>query len=212
MARGVALLSGGLDSGVATAKFAATNDTLALALFCSYGQRAVSAERRASVALAERLDVPWREVSLPWLGELARTAGSALVDPDRELPRGTAERPGDAASARAVWVPARNAVFVAVAAAHAEAAGADLVIAGFNREEAATFPDNSAEFVATGSEFLRFGTRNSVRVVSPTVDLDKRQLVAAARELGFAATDFWSCYEAGEKPCGTCESCRRSVW
>ena len=114
------------------------------------------------------------------------------------------------ASARAVWVPARNAVFVSIAAALAETVGAGCVIAGFNREEAATFPDNSRAFLEAATAFLGLGTRDGMRVESPTVDWDKPRIVAEAQRLGFVQDDFWSCYDGGERPCGRCESCVRS--
>lgn len=213
LVRGIALLSGGLDSAVAAASFAAVSgQSLTLCLFFDYGQRAVRREALAAAALAQRWGVPWQSLAVPWLGELAARAGSALLPGVGSLPVATAAAPGDARSAAAVWVPARNAVFVAIAAAHAEALGADRVVAGFNREEAATFADNSAQFVAAADEFLRHGTRNAVRVVSPTQDLDKAGIVALAKELGYTAGDFWSCYEGGERPCGRCESCVRSRW
>ncbi len=212
MASGVALLSGGLDSGVAAAMFLRAGGRLALALFADYGQRACEREAAAAGALARRWHVPLQRVALPWLGALAASAGSRLVPGTGELPAGTDAVPGDAASAAAVWVPARNAVLVAVAAAHAETLGAGCVVAGFNREEAATFPDNSAAFVAAAGAFLAHGTKNGVQVVSPTQALDKAGIVAAARELGFCARDVWSCYGGGVEPCGRCESCRRSRW
>lgn len=190
----VVLLSGGLDSGVAAARFVADGGRVLASLCFDYGQRAAARERA------------------PWLADVAARGGSALVSGGGALPTGTVERPGDAASAAKVWVPARNAVFVAIGAAYAEALGAACVVAGFNREEAATFPDNSAAFLAAASAFLAHGTRAGVRVVSPTIDMDKAAIVAAARALGFAAGDFWSCYEGGERPCGRCESCLRSRW
>lgn len=209
----VALLSGGLDSGVAAACVCAAPDRrLVACVFCDYGQRAAHREQAAAAALAARFGAPLTIVALPWLGELARVAGSRLMPGTGALPVGTAAAPGDERSARAVWVPARNAVFVAVAAAHAEAFAAESVVAGFNREEAATFPDNSAEFVAAATHLFRFGTRAGVRVESPTLGWDKAEIVAAARRMGFRQEDFWSCYEGGEAPCGRCESCLRSRW
>ena len=210
--RGVALLSGGLDSGVAAARFAAAGGALLACLCFDYGQRAARREERAARALAARLQAPLHLVPLPWLAELATRSGCRLAPGTGVLPHGTPDAPGDLASARAVWVPARNAVFVAIGAAFAETLGAECVVAGFNREEAATFPDNSAAFLAAGTQFLAFGTRTGVAVVSPTLELDKRAIVAEARRLGFAATDFWSCYEGGERPCGRCESCLRSAF
>ena len=210
---GVALLSGGLDSAVAAAMFARQpGHRLAACLFFDYGQRAAPQEARAAKALASRWGVPWIDVALPWLGELARSAGCRLVPGTGPLPQGTAAAPGDLETAAAVWVPGRNAVFVAIAAAHAEALQARFVVAGFNREEAATFADNSAGFVKAADALLALGTRGGVRVVSPTLPWDKDEIVAAAKALGFQAEDFWSCYDGGPVPCGRCESCLRSRW
>ena len=212
MTKGIALLSGGLDSGVAAAMFMAGGQTLELCLCFDYGQRARLREQAAAQALARRWRVPCEVVALPWLGALAARSGSRLMLGTGQLPGGTAALPGDERSAALVWVPARNAVFVAVAAAYAEVVGADCVVAGFNREEAATFPDNSAAFLAAGTAFLAHGTRHRFEVQSPTIGMDKAAIVQQARALGFVAADFWSCYEGGETPCGRCESCLRSRW
>ncbi len=209
--RAVALLSGGLDSGVAAAAFRDEGGELALCLFCTYGQRAAVAERRAAEALAVRFGAPFETVDLPWLRAVATAAGSALVAPGATVPTGTREQPGDPQSAAAVWVPARNAVLVAIAAAFAEARGAGVVLAGFNREEAATFPDNSPAFVAAADALLGLATRTGVKVVSPTLGWDKVGIAAAARRLGLGPGDFWSCYLGGAVPCGSCESCLRSA-
>jgi 7-cyano-7-deazaguanine synthase len=208
---GVALLSGGLDSGVASACFAERpGHELRAALFCDYGQRAAAPELRAARGLAERLGTVLHHYQLPWLRDLAQRSGTALLAGNDAPPAATATAPGDDASARAVWVPARNAVFVSIAAALAETVGADCVIAGFNREEAATFPDNSRAFVDAATAFLQLGTRDGLHVQSPTIDWDKPRIVAEAQRLGFGADDFWSCYHGGAAPCGRCESCVRS--
>lgn len=207
----IVLLSGGLDSGTALAMWRQRARGVVLALTVDYGQRAAAAELRVSRALAERFSVAWQAVELPWLGELARRAGSALVVGGGELPRRTIAAPGDASSAAAVWVPARNVVLLAVAAAHAEAHAAESVVTGFNREEAATFADNTPEFVAAMNAALGLGTRSGVEVVSPTQHLTKSEIVAAARSNGLQREDFWSCYGGGVAPCGGCESCVRSA-
>ena len=56
---GVVLLSGGLDSGVAAACFAAEPENeLRAAIYCDYGQRAREPEFAMAKALAERFSVP----------------------------------------------------------------------------------------------------------------------------------------------------------
>lgn len=211
MTAAVALLSGGLDSAVAAAAWVAEGGSLALCLTFDYGQRAAAREAAAAQALASRWRVAWRGIALPWLAAASQTAGCALVDSGRPLPTGTLASPGDQGSADAVWVPARNAVFIAVAAAWAEALGVPVVLAGFNREEAATFPDNSPEFLRAAGAFLATGTRSGVRVESPTLHLDKLGIAALARRFGLGPADLWSCYRGGSAPCGECESCLRSA-
>lgn len=210
--RGVVLLSGGLDSGTALALWLEAGATVECCIFADYGQRAVRREAAASEALARRFGVAWRPVALPWLREVALRAGSALVaGAATELPQRTAAEPGDAASAAAVWVPARNVALLAVAASFADASACTHLVAGFNCEEAATFADNSIAFCAAFDAVLALGTRAGVRVASPTAEFDKATIAAAARRLGLAASDFWSCYAADSDPTTcACESCVRS--
>ena len=114
-------------------------------------------------------------------------------------------------TADAVWVPNRNGVLIHLACAFAESTGASSVLVGFNREEAATFPDNSMAFMDSVNASLGYSTRGKVRLDSLTADFDKREIVAALRGLTkpFPFELVWSCYFAGEIPCGKCESCQR---
>jgi 7-cyano-7-deazaguanine synthase len=212
VAAAVVLLSGGLDSGTALALWLADPGHRALrCLTFDYGQRSADAEACAAAALAARFSIPWERIALPWLAAAALASGSALASGGPAPPRRAAADPGDAASAAAVWVPARNLVLVAAAAAIAESLGAGILLTGFNSEEAATFPDNSPAFVAACDAVLALGTQSRVRVQSPTLHLDKAGIVAAARAAGLGPGDFWSCYGGGRRPCGHCESCARSA-
>jgi 7-cyano-7-deazaguanine synthase len=201
--KGVAILSGGLDSTVSLAVAARKMDVV-LALTFDYGQRAAMREREASARIARRYRVPHRVIETPWLGALTRTA---LVNRKATIPRHEmSER-----SAKAVWVPNRNGCFIEIAAAHAESMGATRLVTGFNREEAATFPDNSKAYVGAANRALSFSTANGVRVVSFTIDLDKKAIVRLGRNLGAPLEHIWPCYEGGTKWCGSCESCLRSL-
>ncbi|HYC79356.1 MAG TPA: 7-cyano-7-deazaguanine synthase QueC [Planctomycetota bacterium] len=209
MEKALVLLSGGLDSTVA-AVLARDVTRPVLALTVDYGQKAAKRELAASYALSRRLGLEHRVVYLPFLREAAQ---GALVDRAADVPRPAAadldDREASARSAAAVWVPARNFAFIAMAATWAEAGGAKHVVVGFNREEAATFPDNSAEFLEATNRALAYATRNAVQVISPTAGMDKREIVAAGRAADAPLEWCWSCYLGGDQPCGTCESCRR---
>lgn len=201
--KGVAILSGGLDSTVSLA--AATRKMkVVLALTFDYGQRAAKREREASAKIAKHYRIPHKVVAIPWLAALT---GTALVNRKAKLPvHEMSER-----SAKAVWVPNRNGVFIEIAAAHAESLGADRLITGFNKEEAVTFPDNSPAYVGAVNLALSYSTANGVRVVSFTGNLEKRGIVNLGRRLDAPLRFIWPCYEGGKRWCGECESCLRSL-
>jgi len=207
--KAVAVLSGGLDSTVSVALARRAGVRFVRALFFDYGQRARIRERAASRAVARHYRIPWREIALPWLAGVTSTAlvrGGVPRVAEAELDNLRAAK----RSAAAVWVPNRNGVFLNIAAAVAEGLGAKLVVTGFDREEARTFPDNSAAFIRAANAAFRYSTANGVRVKSFVNALDKRQIVARGRAAEAPLDLVWSCYEGRAKPCGRCESCGRS--
>lgn len=209
MTSGVALLSGGLDSTVAAARFASEGDLL-LALTVNYGQRAAVQEIKAAAAVAACFDLPHQVVDLPFLGALGGSVllqeGAALPEPGQDdLDRAESAR----AQADAVWIPNRNGLLINVAACFAESLGADLVVVGFNAEEAASFPDNSQQFIDAADEALRLSTRGKVALSSPLAGLDKPAMVRLGLELGAPLERIWSCYGSGTEPCWRCASCLR---
>lgn len=207
--RSIVLLSGGLDSTV-NLKMALKEGEVVLALTCDFGQRAGWAEIDSAKRICEALGVKHQVVNLEWLADITE---SALVSDLRPLPRIKPEHLDQperlAASAKAVWVPNRNGVFVAMGAAFAEAKGADMVIAGFNKEEAQTFPDNSAEFVEGSNKALQYSTLSRPGLHSFTIDMFKRDVVRLGMELEAPLDLCWSCYDGGDAHCWACESCLR---
>lgn len=207
----IALLSGGLDSSVAVATEVQRGGK-GLILFFDYGQRAVKRERKASQVLAKHFGLEFRSVSLPFLAEITKTA---LVMNDQVIPQIGLDKLDnrDAAlkSAQEVWVPNRNGLFLNIAACFAEALGIQKILVGFNAEEALTFPDNSANFVNKAQEFFRLSTLSGLEVLAPTLGMNKSEIVQRGLELKVPFEKTWSCYQAGRKQCGQCESCLRSL-
>ncbi len=206
----VVLLSGGLDSALNLA-LAAQAGKAKLALTLQYGQRAEAAECQAAQALCAHYGVEWKALDVSWLGRVNPT-GLTRKDhtlPSPELSELDSLELGQK-SMQAVWVANRNGVFLNVAAAFAEALGESEVLVGFNLEEAATFPDNSAAYLAAANAALAFSTLNKVRVTSFTTDWDKTRILQEALAVELPLHLVWSCYEAGPDRCWRCESCRRT--
>jgi 7-cyano-7-deazaguanine synthase len=182
-----------------------------LALTFDYGQRAADREKAAAKKTADLMEVPHKILALPWLKELTHTS---LVDTRSALPK-VAERDLDdpakgRESAKAVWVPNRNGLFLNIGACFAESLGAEVLVTGFNAEEGVTFPDNSAAFARSADDFFWFSTLSKVRVTSYTQGWTKREIAERAKELGIRPRDVWFCYQGGPEPCKSCESCLRA--
>lgn len=205
------LLSGGLDSVVATA-IVRQSMPVQLALTFDYGQRAVHREVAAARNFCNQWDIQHQLIDIPWLGTISK---SALNKTESKMPQLKATQLDSLSdtteSAAKVWVPNRNGVFLNIAAAIAEARGISWIVAGFNREEAVTFPDNSPAYVEAINTAFRFSTMNRVSLISPTQGMVKSEIAACAKELDLPLNEMWPCYEGHDTWCRTCESCLRFI-
>ena len=112
-------------------------------------------------------------------------------------------------TAKSVWVPARNMVFTSIATSFAESIGAEIIIVGWDAEEAATFPDNSKEFMDAFNELISIGSPENIKIEAPAIDLNKEEIVKLGVEVGAPMELSYSCYAGRDKHCGICESCMR---
>jgi 7-cyano-7-deazaguanine synthase len=207
----IALLSGGLDSTVAA--FAALRrGPVVECLVFDYGQHAAKREIEATKKIAKRLKARLRVIDLPFLKEVTRTA---LVMNEKIIPQikmaQLDDRSATEKSAQQVWVPNRNGLFLNIAASIAEGLGVGEILVGFNAEEAATFPDNSANFVSRAEQFFELSTLGKIKVFAPTLGLNKTEIVKLGLELDVPFQETWSCYRGSKKMCGRCEPCLRSI-
>lgn len=211
MERAVVLLSGGLDSStnlyMAKEKF-----EVVLGLTIHYGQRAAEKEIEVSQRLCRRAEVPHKVVHLPFVKDFGQ---SALLDTNRKVPIQGEVQIDDLvvslATAQRVWVPNRNGILLNVAAGFAESLGADVLIPGFNKEEATTFPDNTREFMRALDRSFKYSTGNGVRVECFTIEMNKTEIMRSAVRFGVPIEELWPCYFGYEKICGECESCKRFI-
>lgn len=205
----IVLLSGGLDSTVNLFAAAAAGP-VKLALTFDYGQRAAESEIRQSRLLCQHLDITHHVIELQWLRQITRTS---LVNRAANVPVGEAVGIHDLQksfeTAKAVWVPNRNGVFLNIAASFAESMGADYIVPGFNKEEAATFPDNTPEFMSALDHSFSFSTASGVKVKCFTEHMNKAEIVRLGMQLGVPFELVWPCYFEGDEICGQCESCQR---
>lgn len=201
MSRGIILLSGGLDSLVSLG-LGKERYGIELALTFDYGQKSAKNEIETSLKIADYYKIEHKVIKLDWLKSVTHTA---LVS-DAEIPEGI-DNPEQ--SAKAVWVPNRNGLFLNIAAAFADGNDYDYILIGANKEEGQTFPDNTQEFIDKVNAAFEYSTQKHPKVIAPLINSDKNDIVKQALEKHVPLQFVRSCYADTEKNCGKCESCTR---
>lgn len=110
------------------------------------------------------------------------------------------------------YVPFRNGLMLSAIASMAMSIYPDDevdVYLGAHADDAAgnAYADCSVEFTDTIGEAISIGTYRKINLVAPLVNMNKAEVVATGLKLGTPYELTWSCYEGGDKPCGTCGTC-----
>jgi len=201
----IVLFSGGIDSTTAL-HWALGRFGPVRALIVDYGQ-----QHRIEVEMAKKiaagLGVVHDVAALPLRGLLA----SALLDDGRPIPGSLAEarrEPG----LPSTYVPFRNGIFLALAAACAESRGCRHLVTGFNAVDSPDYPDTTKSFSRKMEAAINQGTSagrggDPFTVHTPLADLSKKEIIELGFTLGADYAHSLSCYRGEERPCGCCSSC-----
>ncbi len=219
-AKGVVLLSGGMDSCVTVAiaqeRHGAGN---VAALHAGYGQRTQAREFRAFTEIADFYEM--RERLVVQLEHFRAIGASALTDERIAVPENALDDSarhttaaakdghGAASSIPVTYVPFRNAHFLSVAVSWAEAIGAEAVYIGAVADDSSGYPDCRPEYYRAFQELVRVGTRpeTKIEIATPVITLKKSEIIRRGVELGAPLHLTWSCYQSEDAACGVCDSC-----
>lgn len=211
--RVVVLFSGGIDSTVVLAMQIRElgNKGEFHTLSIDYGQRnrqELEAARRVVAFYKEMgVNITHHEtkVSFPW-------KGSALLDSTLPMERNRTHKQMRGSLFTSIYIPARNMVFLSLAASLAETIKADKIFTGFVNG----LPDQSASFVGTFNDVIRTGTkcatskRMRLSVHAPIVNVvGKSKIINKGFKLSAPLHLTWTCHDQGTKPCGSCDACRK---
>ncbi len=198
--RAVVLLSGGMDSCVCAALAARDHD--AAAVHVSYGQRTEDRERRAFLAICDRLGI--RDRLLVRNEALSSIGGSALTDRNIGVP----ESHAIGSNIPVTYVPFRNAHFLSVAVSWAEVLGAARIYIGAVEQDSSGYPDCRPAYYQAFNQVIKLGTKDGrIEIVAPLIQLRKAEIVRLGLELGAPFDLTWSCYSREDSACGVCDSC-----
>lgn len=200
------LFSGGIDSTTAL-YWAHDSYKQVRALSFDYGQRH-KVELSLARRLAARLRVPHTVLKV----DLRPIGGSALTDTAIPLPR--FRRPEDIGpDIPGTYVPFRNGIFLALAAAWSEARGMTDIVCGFNTIDSPHYPDTRGSFARAMERAIDLGTGarskgRAIRIITPFLRMKKSEIIRKGLSLGADYSLSLSCYAGSEIPCRRCSACR----
>lgn len=131
-------------------------------------------------------------------------AHSALVDDTQAVPDATDVR-GDPQPV--TYVPNRNMIFLALAAAYAETNSVTDVYYGAQRHDIYGYWDTTPDFLARLNHLFALNRQTPIHIHAPFVEYAKADLLRLGLELEVDYGQTWSCYQGAELACGRCPTC-----
>lgn len=218
------LLSGGLDSTVAfhiamERAFDADENEVkeVIGISIDYGQlhtkELLFAERLCKVHSAKHHVIDIKDI-MPT---------TTLTDKDSEIPDVSYS---ELSGVSPTYVPYRNGLMLSIAATTLVGCLEALstrnldqdkdpnvvghLYAGMHADDAAGFayPDCTLEFIGSQANAIWMGTYGKVRLITPLINDNKKEIVSKGAELHVDFDHTWSCYRGGLYHCGTCPTCR----
>lgn len=204
MKKAIVLLSGGLDSTTALA-WARHQQWACHSIAFDYGQRH-KIELKAAARIAKKMGaVEHHEIKI----DLRSIGGSALTD-NIDVPKDQLHEQ----QIPITYVPARNLIFLSLAAALAERVAATALVIGANIVDYSGYPDCRPAFLNSFEKTVNLGTKQGVEhqpmsIVAPLLNMRKEEIIHMGLSLGVDYAMTHSCYDPTEqgKPCGHCDSC-----
>ena len=211
--KALVLNSGGVDSttcvAIAVDKYGKDNVVTA-SLY--YGQKH-DKELKCAQKIAEYYGVRHIERDISNVMEFAKDVCTLMKGGEEIEHASYAEQIKEHGEGRvATYVPFRNGLFLSIAAAVADSIfpGEKVeIFYGAHADDAAgrAYADCSPEFAAAMDEAINIGTYGNITVNRPLINLNKAGVVKIGLGLNVPYELTWSCYEGGEKQCGTCGTC-----
>lgn len=212
--KAVVLSSGGVDSttcvGIAVEKFGREN---VCTVSVSYGQKH-SKELECAQKVANHYGVSHTVIDLTNTHIFDNSNCPLLSNSTEEIRHESYadQIAKDGEGMVRTYVPFRNGLMLAAVASFAVSTYPDNIVhiyIGAHADDAAgnAYADCSEAFTSAMFDAISIGTYNKVFVEAPLVDMNKAQVVKAGLNLHVPYSLTWSCYEGGDKACGTCGTC-----
>lgn len=105
------------------------------------------------------------------------------------------------------YVPNRNMIFLALAAAFAETHGLTDVYYGAQSHDLYSYWDTTHEFLERLNVVFQLNRKVPIKLHAPFVDFFKSDILRVGLEMDVDYGKTWSCYEGDDIACGRCPTC-----
>ena len=205
------VLSGGLDSSVATMmcidKYGKDN---VQAVTFDYGQKQKLEILKAST-LCRSLEIKHTILDLSVLGTIAQPMSANISGTEIEMPN-IKDVLGDPQPV--TYVPFRNMILLSLAMSHAEVQGCNKVITGLQVHDEYGYWDTTQKFVDSMNGVARQNRTHKVKIQAPFSQMSKADEIEVAIELGKfdLLKHTLTCYNPiGVVSCGKCPACAERI-
>ena len=212
MKKALVLSSGGVDSttciGIAVKELGKEN-VATVSIFYSQKHKR---ELECADKIAEYYDLKHYELDL---SQIMKYSNCPLLEKSTEKIKHKSyaqQIEEDGEGMVSTYVPFRNGLMLSSIAALAMSIypneEVDIYL-GAHADDAAgrAYADCSEEFTNAMKEAIYIGTYEKVTVKAPLVNMTKTEVVKTGLGLNVPYELTWSCYEGGDKQCGTCGTC-----
>lgn len=202
MQNALAIVSGGMDSVTMLHYLKKRNNKNPAVLTFTYGQKH-SREIDFAKYQVDLLGCPSHKiVDLSLLSPAFES--SALVSRTIEIPD-IASVSGDPQPP--TYVPNRNMIFLAIAAAYAETLNINEIYYGAQAHDLYGYWDTTPQFLERINDLLSLNRKNRILIHAPLIHFSKSDVLRLGLELGVNYAKTWSCYQGNIKACGKCPTC-----
>ena len=200
--KAIVLVSGGMDSCV-TASYAKKDGYSLAFLHVNYGQRTEKKELEAFNNLGDSFNV--KDRLIVDMKYLSKIGGSCLTDYNIKVPKGNLNNDEIPIS----YVPFRNANILSAAVSWGEIIEAKAIYIGAVEEDSSGYPDCRKSFYESFNNSINEGTKpeTNIKIVTPLINLTKKEIIKTGKRLQSPLHLTWSCYESINTPCLKCDSC-----
>jgi 7-cyano-7-deazaguanine synthase len=208
------LLSGGMDSTIATLKRIQQSDFVEVQpIFINYGQKAIEQEwnsvRKVSQKIAVLVDNSVADFRTPKRIDLSST-----TDKTERIFAWSKSHLLIGNEGKNPYVENRNMVLLSIASSYVESqirkSEDGIIVTGFRDE----WPDTTGKFVSLLNALFAFllqKEKKTITIQAPLIDYnlrDKAQMLEAFKNFRDIIDLTWSCYEPhGDEPCHKCRAC-----